>query len=392
MTKFQRDIFALINSALSSVPAEIGPDFDWNMAKTYGCEHKVLPLLFHGAYHSKIDLPEEQKKFFSIAAAKFLMRSEYQSFALEQLREKFDAYAIDYLPLKGTELKQYYPAPQLRPMGDLDILIRMEQYDTLRSIMLELGYQEDKESDHEWVWINDKVMIELHKRLIPSYNVDYYPFFGDGWDMAQPVEPGSNLYAFSKEDNFVYLFTHFAKHYRDAGIGLLPLIDLYLYRRHNTLDEAVIRSSLQELKLLEFYDNILLTIDVCFCGKQSTPVTDRIIDRTFDSGSFGTAKAQAVSTAVKKTKDIRHSDNVRSTLFFKRVFMSYPEMCRRHPILKKAPILLPAFWGYRIFSVALFKHENVKHEIDKLKVSDSDSVQAYHDDLKFVGLDFNFSE
>lgn len=38
----------------------------------------------------------------------------------------FDAGGIDYMPLKGSILKDLYPRHEMRMMGDADILIRME--------------------------------------------------------------------------------------------------------------------------------------------------------------------------------------------------------------------------------------------------------------------------
>jgi len=51
--------------------------------------------------------------------------------------------------------------------------------------MADLGYEELYESDHELVWNHDLMRIELHKRLIPSYNKDYYQYYGDGWQLAK---------------------------------------------------------------------------------------------------------------------------------------------------------------------------------------------------------------
>ena len=35
---------------------------------------------------------------------------------------------IDYLPLKGYNLKKLYPKPELRTMGDADVLIRLADF------------------------------------------------------------------------------------------------------------------------------------------------------------------------------------------------------------------------------------------------------------------------
>lgn len=42
------------------------------------------------------------------------------------------------------------------------------------------------------VWSGSGLKLELHKRLIPSYDKDYYEYFGEGWDTALG-EKGSGL-------------------------------------------------------------------------------------------------------------------------------------------------------------------------------------------------------
>ena len=60
--------------------------------------------------------------------------------------------------------------------------------------MQNLGYSEGSESDHELIWRKgNKILIELHKRIIPSYNKDYYAYFGDGWQLATQKTKGKNF-------------------------------------------------------------------------------------------------------------------------------------------------------------------------------------------------------
>lgn len=393
MTRFQKDIFALIKSSLLNVQVIIEDDFDWSLAKECGKKHKILPLLFYGAYNSQIKIPEEIEKEISLITTKHLIVSERQLFELNIIKKKFAENNIDFVVLKGSVQKMFYPKTEMRPMGDIDILIKIEQYDKISNIMVELGYTAERESDHELIWIKPGVMIELHKRIIPSYNADYYKYFGDGWKLAKPGSEFKGEYIFSPEDNFIYLFTHFSKHYRDAGIGILHLVDLYVYLNANkSLDIEYIENELKKLELYEFYNNIIYTLKVCFEDLPEVDISSFIVDKIFESGSYGSTKSQAMSIAVKKTKNIKNRRNIRIVLFFKRVFMPYKEMCRRHPILKKAPCLLPFLWVYRIIYISLFKRRNIKKEITYMRISDSNSVIKYYDELKYVGLDFNFDE
>ena len=393
MTEFQRDIFSLIKSAVFSAPVKISKDFDWGKAVKLGLNHKILPLLYYGAHNSGINIPDEIEESLLVLVTRYLITSEQQLQDLDKIKNLFNKANIKYMPLKGSVLKSYYPRPELRPMGDIDILIDLDQLDKISECMAAIGYVEEKTSDHEIKWFKGERLIELHKRLIPSYNVDFYNYFGDGWKLAKPVSEGSNVYELSCENAFIYLFTHFAKHYRDAGIGILHLVDLLVFTdRHKNLDLAFVKREIKKLGLYEFYINVMFMLGVCFSGAKATDISDHIINKIFESGSYGNLKTQILSTAVKSTKNVKHKRFMRFTLFLKRVFMPYRGMCNRHKILKKLPFLLPFFWIYRIFSVLLFKRKNIKIELNYLKASDAESILNYYEDLKLVGLDFNFDE
>ena len=212
--------------------------------------------------------------------------SHIQTQTTLQLLKAFEENGIDHMPLKGTLLKPLYPKSELRCMSDADILIKPEQYEAIRSIMLKLGYTEGLESDHEYIWKKENFFTaELHKRLIPSYNKDYYEYYGDGWQLGKIVN--GYCYAMTDEDQLIYLFTHFAKHYRDSGIGIRHLIDLEIYlKKKPELDFAYIDRELQKLQLDVFYGNVLKTLKAWFEGGDEDEVTDFVTERIFGSGSY----------------------------------------------------------------------------------------------------------
>ncbi len=62
----------------------------------------------------------------------------------QQLKELADAFreeAIDFLVLKGSALRRtIYPDPALRPVRDLDILVKTAQFKTARTLLKQTGY------------------------------------------------------------------------------------------------------------------------------------------------------------------------------------------------------------------------------------------------------------
>lgn len=49
------------------------------------------------------------------------MRQQHE---LSVIKSEFEKNGIDYAPIKGSVVREYYPRPELRTMGDADVLIK----------------------------------------------------------------------------------------------------------------------------------------------------------------------------------------------------------------------------------------------------------------------------
>lgn len=323
----------------------------------------------------------------------FITLSERQMYEINVIFEEFDKNNIDYMPLKGTLLKKMYPKSEMRVMSDADILIKTEQYDTIKDIMDNLGYSQGVESDHELIWRKKGVNIELHKRLIPSYNEDYYAYYGDGWRLGKPVSEGENRYVMSAEDEMIYLFTHYAKHYRDAGIGIKHIVDLWVYKNFvSTLNEHYLLEELKKLQLDEFYKNTMRTLECWFEDCEFDEKTKFITNVIFSSGVYGSHATHIITAAVKSSQSKNSVQQVRFTKMRKIFFLPYNKMCDRYPVLEKAPLLLPIMWIVRGFNVVLFKRNQVKAFGQDLKSISNEKMDNRQRALNFVGLNFDFKD
>lgn len=224
MNDVQRGLALLMKSAITGEACALPETFSMEKASDTIKRHKIATLAYDGAIRCGIErnLPEMQRLFQEYC--RIMLHSEGQLRAVTEICRAFDENGIDYMPLKGCNLKRIYPKPELRQMGDADILVRKEQYARIRPILRSMGFEEGMESDHEWAWHRKDLYLELHRRLIPSYNEDYYAYFGDGWRLAKCSQ--GTRYALSREDEFIFIFTHFAKHFRDGGAGCRYVLDL----------------------------------------------------------------------------------------------------------------------------------------------------------------------
>lgn len=388
MKDMQNAVITLIRAALAGEKQALDEDFDLGEAVTVAKNHGIPAILYYGAYYCGItDTEPRMEELFQYTGLSIL-RNQQQSYEISRIFDRFNEAQIDYMPLKGVLLGNMYPKSEMRMISDVDILIKPAQYKKIRNIMLELDFKEAGESDHEIKWVKPTLYVELHNKLIPSYNKDYYAYFRDGWQFAKCCD--GTCYSMTKEDQMIYLFTHFAKHYRDAGIGIKHLVDLWVYRKNTPdLNETYIKNELEKLRLKEFYENILCTLGVWFENKQGNPITEMITDFIFDSTAGGTKENAALSSTVRFSKRARLMKNIKLQKIWNTVFCPYRKMCVAYPFLKKFPVALPVMWAVRVFSKVFQKDQRTAYRQEMHQV-DIDSAKQHEANLNFVGLNFDF--
>lgn len=392
MNAQRSDILKLIYAAITKQRMELSVDFSIRSIMPIIKEHNIIALCYYGAVECGLDTYSPEMRALFNYVCRYIYNNERQNYVVEEIFATFEKNGIEYMPLKGILLKELYPSPEMRVMGDLDILIRTEQYPQIQSLFHALNYTEITESDHELIWNRNGVLIELHKRLIPSYNKDYYSYFEDGWRLAK-ISTGTK-HQMTDEDQLIYLFTHFAKHYRDGGIGIRQMVDLWIYRRNNTvLDESYLKRELTALSLYDFYKNIYDTLAVWFEQGQPNEITELITDTIFNSGVFGTNEAHVLSEGVKiETTSDKPNANAKAIKLFRSLFLPYSSMCKKYSFLKRIPILLPIMWIVRWLEAIFIKRNRIGKTIDDLKLMSDQNINTHKNNLERVGLSFNFKE
>ena len=387
----QKGVVTLVRNALLNQDNKMPEGFDFGAAVALAKKHGILNIAYYGAVNAGISQTDSVMQGLFMYSCQGVARSTQQLYELERLFEAFEKNGIDFMPLKGAVLKNLYLKTDMRTMGDGDILIKPEQYDKIKPIMEKLGFIEGLESDHELVWSKKSLLLELHKHLIPSYFKDYYEYFGNGWGRAQLKGDFKYRYCYSNEDEFVYLFSHFAKHYRDGGIGIKHLCDIFVFLKcHPELDMKYIETELSRLRLFEFYKNILATLD-CWFEKGEFDEKSAFITKTiFDSGAFGTKENHNVSKAVKASKTAGSARGGKNRRVRQTYFPGLSNMKKKYPVLNKAPFLLPVMWIVR--GIGSIGNGKLKSNAQALKELTPEKIESFQESLLYVGLDYNFKE
>lgn len=392
MNNQTRGIITLLRGALNGENLTLPEDFDWQSASTTFYIHQLVALAVRGAPRCGVSLtrPELKRLMALFCADVNVSRAQMQQ--LNRIFAAFGEKGIHYLPVKGAIIKPLYPQPEMRAMGDADVLIRYEQYPAIRDILLSLGMEEEGERDHECVWKSKELTLELHKHLIPSDNRDYYSYYSDCWAMARQVGD-TTAYRLSPEDHFIYLIVHFAKHYRNGTISAKNVCDFHVWRKAcPDMDETYIEAEMDKLGLSAFYRNLLDLLDCWFAGGEATPAVEAITDTVLRGGILDTEASQTASAALKMQKETTSLSKGKWRWLLERVFPPKSYFALRYPVVSKWPVLLPFFWVGRWFRMLLRSPGQVKRGLSvsrQMMRSDTQLLTEYEAQLHTVGLDFN---
>lgn len=380
-------VFKLIAAIVENREYPETPDnLDWEWIYVLCNKHNIANIIAYAVMMNKYCIPQEIKQKFNKKMYERLSVCENQNAEVNKVFNFLEDNNLKYMPLKGINLQKLYPQKDMRFMADVDILIKPEDITIINSFLLREGYTFKVESNHEYVYEKKPyTTIEFHKYLIPSYNEDMYAYYGDGWKLAKK-EWGSK-YILNDEDEFIYIFTHFAKHYRDTGAGLKMLIDIWLYlNKKQNLDLIYIKEQLNKLKLLNFFDNVMELINCWFGDGEYNEITKNMTVFILDSGTFGNQKNQMAVKTIRDYVDMDYS-NAQKFRYIKMVFPGLKDMKKIFPVLKKVSFLLPFCWLIRIFKLIAFKRKNILKHIQAVQCINTESMDEIKNHMDMVGLD-----
>lgn len=381
----QKGIIALIRSGLSGERMPLPANFSIEEIYPTLLHHQITALCYEGAVICGISKNSPTMNKLFQYNYKNLIKSEGQDREIANILSVFEENKINYLPLKGYVLKDLYPRRELRQMGDADILIKEKQYKTIKPLVISQGFKEKVGSDHAYIWYKKELTLELHKRPAPADILEFYDYFGDGWSKA--LHKSGCCYALSPEDEYIYIFSHFAKHFYLGGVGYRQAIDIWLFKKnYPQLNWNYIEEEIKKLKLFEFYKNVISTLQVWFEDAESNEITNLISDFIFNSGSWGNDENKAISkTARHEGKD----DSLVKVKFSRKIGLIFPTKTAiegRYRILEKAPFLLPFIWVYRWIDILRNRPKNITLRLNEVNSVNENNLTEYRENMRRLGL------
>jgi len=138
---------------------------DWEKVKNLFIYHELTPFAYLALRDFKTFLPQNIKEFLKNNYYCALIRCQHLWQEFLRVFDAFQQSGITLLPIKGIALlKDLYTQKTLRPMTDIDILIREEDLQNAELIFNDLGYRKELYGLKEEYWRKNQCHITFYRK------------------------------------------------------------------------------------------------------------------------------------------------------------------------------------------------------------------------------------
>ena len=349
------------------------------------CEHNAASALVAYALRDYLKddslfTPEQAAKWNSVYKNAFRRMILLQG-EREKLRAFLEENNIWYMFLKGTQMMQYYPSPELREMMDTDLLVDEAKTGIIHDHMVQNGYEvhEYRQSKHDCYRKPPVYEVEFHRSLFGTKHPRHAAYFKDIKSRLQPVKEGSSEYRFTDDDFYIYLIAHSIKHLGWRGLSIKAFADVYLYLRAKSLNWDYITPELEKLQISRQEAQLRsLTMKLFSPGSlqikpELTDAERAMLTIVSRAGDYGDMEGDIRSKI--RTDETIDFDNRRTTGTEKRkyvrsrIFLSKEQVQRWYPYFAEHKGARPFLIFYRVGQALTTKRKKVVEEIKTVSKS-----------------------
>ena len=286
------NVFSIIKLAIWGKGEVRADQYDYDEMMAHGIA--ALPALVL----NDLSLPEDLlDKWDSVVLQQLSYYARYK-YAQSRL-----ALEVPYIILKGTTAAQYYPHPEYRTMGDIDIMTKREDFDKAYQSLLVGGYKITTATEREIIFVKNGVAIELHRYFASLNDPRQCKYLDDL--IIDNINP---LHILPDFVNGLVILEHIGQHL-EHGLGLRQIIDWMMFVDKCLPDEkwTDFQPLVQEIGLEQLAKT---TTNVCelylglperqWCADVDHNLCENMMNYILSSGNFGNKRisSEAVSQTV----------------------------------------------------------------------------------------------
>ncbi len=291
-------------------------EYDWKRFDRVLKEHAILPLCLDCIRllpEEFTDMKDEWKEavYSNIYAYSRLVKRQ------EQILNHLYKRKISVVVLKGTSAAKYYPMPQLRTMGDIDLLVKPEDYQRAVKCLMDTGCKEvssksDIDEGRHRSFRYNEVSIELHHFFSLYVNEDKAQTLDNMLFDAIIL----NITELPDVENGLVILSHIRQHLED-GIGLRQIIDWLMFV-NSCLNDEMWYSSFKEKVRTTGMERLAITVtrmcqiylgltseNITWCEEADEKICDDLMQYVLDCGNFGRSRELLGSGAVSKVPSLK---------------------------------------------------------------------------------------
>lgn len=240
------NVIELLRNSLTNETEINYEKYNWDEIYETSAEHGVNAIIFSVLdkslfkSNSMREFYDKWKKSLTYSVVKQIQIN----FCIDEITNLLTENKIKYIVIKGPSIARYYTNPQLRFMGDIDILVSEEDVERSISVLKNnqfiLLHKSEKHPIHFELMRKGYPMIEVHKGLINTNflgkrKICYWNEMLWKSKLIYKSE-NSEYYTLSPEDEIIYQIIHFATHYVYTGAQLKHIYDIAIIIKNCKID------------------------------------------------------------------------------------------------------------------------------------------------------------
>lgn len=283
MTNFDKDFLTLVKNCLckTEVPVESSLSELEQIALTHIC----VPFVYRGAVNAGMEISDEWKKYITVSAFRNQKNLQVQSMILASLKEADIPCAI----IKGSTVSVNYPEPMLRTLGDIDVLVSVDNYDRAVDILCGDKYEDESSEGHQfhYKYTIQGVAVEIHKSVTEYTNDEYGEKIKTFMDNAlnKVVEKQIDEFIFpslTNEYQAATLLLHTQRHFFENRLPIRMLCDWAMFVQSVGAEEwdAIVYPFISKMGLDSICDALTATCNAYLGINCADKVKKEISDKT----------------------------------------------------------------------------------------------------------------
>ncbi len=209
----------------------------WAKTMKIAENHRILPLLYDVVKQKNL-LQGAAWENFERECRKTVQQSYRLLFLSRFLTEYMEEQGIPVILLKGCTAAEYYPVPELRKSGDIDLLMRNEKEARQAcDALAQKGFVQEKSlANHHINCVSpDGICVELHNMLAEPFDKSEVNSYLDSlipscFEKKEEREAMGVMFpTLSPPYQAFYLLLHMLQHFLRAGFGLKLLCDWVVF-------------------------------------------------------------------------------------------------------------------------------------------------------------------